>query len=61
MTSPPGLAWPELPEEARRAISESFPGLAGPPGAPVLWKTAGATLTGFVGGRLIATITVEQQ
>lgn len=61
-----GQTWPELPEKARDAIRERFPGLAGPLGAPVLWKTAGdpttglATLTGFVGGRLIAAITVEQ-
>lgn len=55
------MSWEELPEEARRAISERFPGLAGPLGAAVLWKAAGGALTGFEGGRLIATITLKEQ
>lgn len=52
------MTWAELPTEAREAITERFPGLAGPLGAAVLWKAAGDTLTGFEGGRLIATVHV---
>lgn len=59
MTSPHGQVWPELSEKARDAITERFPGLAGPHGAAVHWKTAGSTLTGFEGGRLIATLTLR--
>lgn len=51
------MIWDELPVWAREAITERFPGLAGPPGAAVVWKGEGNTLTGFEGGRLIATIT----
>lgn len=52
------MTWEELPEEAREAITERFPGLAGPLGASVLWKAAGGALTGFEGGRLIAVVSI---
>lgn len=52
------MTWEELPAEAREAITERFPGLAGPAGAGVLWKAAGDTLTGFEGGRLIAVVSI---
>lgn len=55
------MRYEELPTTAREAISKSFPGLAGPTGAGVLWKAAGDTLTGFEGGRLIASLTVNEE
>ncbi|AZS06763.1 hypothetical protein HOU95_gp044 [Streptomyces phage Hiyaa] len=55
------MSWEELPQEARDAITERFPGLAGPSGAGVLWKAAGdptTSFTGFEGGRLIAVVSI---
>lgn len=58
------MSWEELPTEARDAITERFPGLAGPLGAGVLWKAAGDPTTGrtiwtaFESGRLLAVVSI---
>lgn len=58
------MSWEELPDEARKAITERFPGLAGPLGAGARWKAAGdpttgcTTWTAFEAGRLIAVVSI---
>lgn len=58
------MTWEELPAEARDAITERFPGLAGPRGATARWKAAGdptegrTRYTAFEGGRLIAVVSI---
>lgn len=50
------MTWDELPEWAREAVTERFPGLVGPKAPTVVWKGAGGAFVAFEGGRLLATV-----
>jgi len=45
-----------LPDWAREAAKERFPGLVGPGARNVVWKGGGNTFVAFDGGRLLAVI-----